>query len=105
MGIGWLMCVSWGDEQGYPDIRVEDEFVEVDHYAKDGELGEQSFGGLTAKDVGMAATDAAALGKAARVGGAAISGATVAAAGAYLEIQDGMDPTEEVVTNTAGGHL
>ena len=31
------------------------------------------------------------------------TGAGGAAAGAYLDIQEGMDPTEAVVTNTAGG--
>ncbi|UDL73731.1 hypothetical protein LH392_09455 [Corynebacterium uberis] len=116
--------LGW-DEQGYPDIPAEDEFVDADQYAKTGELGGQDFGGLTAKDVGVAAADAgnnfnfsnaervaakeggraadaAALGKAARVGGAASSGATVAATTAS-DIQGGMDPTKAVVSNAAGG--
>ncbi|UDL73733.1 hypothetical protein [Corynebacterium uberis] len=116
--------LGW-DEQGYPDIRAEDEFVDADQYAETGELGGQDFGGLTAKDVGVAAADAgnnfnfsnaervaakeggraadaAALGKAARVGGAASSGATVAATTAS-DIQGGMDPTKAVVSNAAGG--
>ncbi|UDL82016.1 hypothetical protein [Corynebacterium uberis] len=117
--------LGW-DEQGYPDIRAEDEFVDADQYGHKGEVKGPSWGN---SDLGLgiaSAVDGAGWGAVrasadaeARAGrgvsevsksavktakwAGRTTGAGGAAAGAYLDIQDGMDPTEAVVTNTAGG--
>ncbi len=117
--------LEW-DERGYPVIGAEDEFVEPDQYGKTGEVKGPSWGNADL-GLGMAsAVDGAGWGavrasadaearagrgvsevsksavKTAKWTGRA-TGAGAAAAGAYLDIQEGMDPTEAVVTNTAGG--
>ncbi|UDL84627.1 hypothetical protein LH390_11315 [Corynebacterium uberis] len=117
--------LGW-DERGYPVIRAEDEFVDADQYGHKGEVKGPSWGN---SDLGLgiaSAVDGAGWGAVgasadaeARAGrgvsevsksavktakwAGRTTGAGGAAAGAYLDIQDGMDPTEAVVTNTAGG--